>query len=105
MRSNDPRSVISWFQHSIGAKTPRALTGLAYDQPEDSHYQADHDGSAKVALLGIERSHAASLQLIETGLVSAAEAEPFITDLIWLTDELERVFPKARLFGRVRRTR
>jgi len=28
------------------------------------------------------------------------EIEPFITNLIWLTDELDRVFPNARAFMR-----
>lgn len=39
---------------------------------------ADYDGSAKVALLGA----------------------PLIADLIWLSDELERVLPAARAFVR-----
>ncbi len=97
---DDARSVISWFQYSIAVKARRALTGLADDDPEDRDWPADHDGSAKVALLGIERSHAAWLHLVEIDLASASEAEPFIADLIWLCDELERVFPGARAFVR-----
>ncbi len=97
---DDPRSVISWFQYSIVAKARRALTSLAEDDPEGRDWPADHDGSAKVALLAIERSHVAWLHLIENGLASFAEVEPFITDLIWLTDELDRVFPRARAFVR-----
>ena len=96
----DPRSVISWFQFSIAVKTRRALTGLAEDDPEERDWPADHDGSAKVALLGIERSHAAWLHLVETRVSSAEEVEPFIADLVWLTDELDRVFPEARAFIR-----
>lgn len=97
---SDPRAVIGWFQYSIPAKAHRALAGLADDVPEDRDWPADHDGSAKVAILGIERSHAAWLQLAEIGIASAAEVAPFIADLIWLSDELERVFPKARGFVR-----
>ena len=97
---NDPRSVIQWFQYSIGAKTHRALRGLADDDPDDRDSPADHDGSAKVTLLGIERSHAAWLQLLDTDLATPAEVEPLIADLIWLTDELDRVFPRARAFIR-----
>jgi hypothetical protein len=55
---------------------------------------------AEVALLGIERSHAAWLHLVESGIASADEVEPFIADLIWLTDQLDRVFPQARAFIR-----
>jgi hypothetical protein len=98
--SSDPRSVIRWFHYSIAAKTHRALKGLACDEPEDRDWPADHDGSAKVALIGIERSHAAWLQLVDSGLASLLEVEPFICDLIRLTDELDRVFPRARAFVR-----
>lgn len=96
----DPRAVIGWFQYSIPAKIHRALHGLAADDPAERDWPADHDGSAKVALLGIERSHAAWLELVHRGLASPSDVEPFITDLIWLSDELERVFPQARAFVR-----
>ena len=97
---NDPRGVIAWFQYAIRSKTHRALRGLADDDPEERDWPADHDGSAKVALLGIERSHSAWLELACRGLASPAEIEPFVADLIWLSDELERVFPRARAFVR-----
>ena len=92
--------MIAWFHYSIPAKIHRALLGLACDDPTDRDWPADHDGSAKVALLGIERSHAAWLEIVDSGLTSPAEIEPFIADLIWLSDELERVFPQARAFVR-----
>lgn len=98
--SSDPRAVIAWFQYSIPAKIHRALHGLADDDPDERAGPADHDGSAKVALLGIERSHAAWLDLVYRDLASPPEVEPFVADLIWLSDELERVFPKARAFVR-----
>ena len=92
--------MIGWFQHTIGSKTHRALRGLAYGDQEERDWPADHDGSAKVALLGIERSHGAWLELAYRGFASPAEIEPFIADLIWLSDELDRVFPRARAFVR-----
>jgi hypothetical protein len=67
---------------------------------DDSGAGSDADGSAKVALIGIERSHAAWLALIERGVVSASEADPFIADLVWLGRELEEVRPRARAFMR-----
>lgn len=97
---HNPASVIRWFQYSIPAKIHRAIHGLAADEPKDRDWPADYDGSAKVALLGIERSHAAWLQLAHLGAASLAEVERMIDDLIWLTDELERVFPHARTFVR-----
>ena len=84
----------------IEASLERALHGLAEDQPEDRDWPADYDGSAKVALLGIDRSHAAWLELIERRVVTDAEAAPFIADLVWLGEALERVFPAARAFVR-----
>ena len=97
---NDPRAVIGWFHTLLPAKIYRALTGLADDVPEERDWPPDHDGSAKVALLGIERSHAAWLQLVDSGLASRSAADTFIEDLVWLGENLERVFPRARTFVR-----
>ena len=96
--TDDPREVISWFHFLIGAKVNRALTAW----PDDDHQLAtlDADGSAKVALLGIERSHAAWVALVERGSVPASEADPFIADLVWLGEALERIRPRARAFVR-----
>jgi hypothetical protein len=96
----DPRAVIEWFHTLIPPKVFRAITGLAEESPEDGHWPADYDGSAKVALLGIDRSHAAWLELVERGAISDADAAPFIGDLVWLGEALEDVFPKARAFVR-----
>jgi hypothetical protein len=92
--------VIGWFHTMIPAKVHRAITGLAEDDPDDREWPPDYDGSAKVALLGIERSHAAWLDLIVRGHVSDGEAAPFIADLVWLGERLDHVFPKARAFVR-----
>jgi hypothetical protein len=96
----DPLSVIAWFHTLVPAKIHRALNGLAGDVPEERDWPADHDGSAKVALLGIERSHVAWLQIVEGGAASAAEIETFLADLVWLGEAVERVFPHARAFVR-----
>jgi hypothetical protein len=96
---SDPCAVIDWFHTLIPPKVFRAITGLAEEDLEDEG-PADYDGSAKVALLGIERSHAAWLELVERGVISHGEAAPFIADLVWLGEVLEHVFPKARAFVR-----
>lgn len=96
----DPLAVVGWFSHFISSKVYRALRGLADADPADRGDPADHDGSAKIALIGIERSHAAWLDLVAAERVSANTAEPFIADLIWLGEAVERVFPKARHFIR-----
>jgi hypothetical protein len=100
----DPLAVIGWFHTMIAAKVHRAVYGLAGDGGEDRRterdWPSDHDGSAKVALLAIERSHAAWLTLVERGIVTDAEVAFFIDDLVWLGEALEGVFPKARAFVR-----
>jgi len=84
----------------IHVKAMRALHGLAEDDPSDREWPADHDGSAKVALIGIDRSYTAWLDLVEVGVVSPSDATPFLDDLVWLRAALERTFPKARAFVR-----
>ena len=96
----DPRAVVGMFRTLIPGKIFRALTMLERETPEEGDWPADYDGSAKVALLGIERSHVAWLQMADRGLASSAETAPFIADLVWLGEELERVFPHARAFVR-----
>lgn len=50
----DPRSIILWFAPLISSKTRRALNGLhEFDGCRD--YPPDHEGSAKVVLIGIDR--------------------------------------------------
>ena len=96
----DPWAVITWFHMMIHVKAMRALRGLAEDDPSDRDWPPDHDGSAKVALIGIDRSHTAWLDLVDVGLASASEVAPFVDDLVWLRAALERTFPKARSFVR-----
>ena len=96
----DPRAIVGWFHALIAAKIFRALTGLSRDVPDERDWPPDYDGSAKVALLGIERSHVAWLQMVEHGLAAGPEAEPFMADLVWLGEQLEHVFPNARAFIR-----
>jgi len=99
-KEDDPREVIAWFHMLIHVKAMRALTGLAEDDPADREWPPDHDGSAKVALIGIDRSHTAWLDLVEVGTAAAADVEPFVDELVWLRSALERTFPNARAFVR-----
>ena len=102
---HNPLDVIGWFSFFITAKIHRAGYSRAmWDQDEregfDTDYPADHDGSAKIALEAIERSRAAWLAMAETGVATRDEVAPFIMDLLWLRDALDREFPKARNFVR-----
>ena len=95
-----PQAVVLTFHILIAVKIHRALQGLADDRPEDRDWPPDYDGSAKVALLAIERSRTAWLELVNQGAVSDADAALLVADLVWLGDALERVFPNARAFVR-----
>ena len=94
------REDISWFHFLIATKIGRALTTWPDDDPTDRTWPSDSDGSAKVALCGIDRSHAAWLDLMQRGMVPAGEAHLFMADLVWLGEALERARPQARAFVR-----
>ncbi len=84
----------------IATKTNRTLTVWPGQDSDDIAFPSDSDGSAKVALIAIDRSHAAWLELVERRVLPAAEADPFIADLVWLGEAPERARPKARAFVR-----
>jgi hypothetical protein len=95
----DPVAVICWFASLNASKIDRALTGLAEDDG-DREFPPDHEGSAKVAIIGIERSRAAWHDLVVGGVVSDSQAQPFLAELAWLGKQLEEFFPFARAFVR-----
>lgn len=96
---HDPVAVIAWFAALNRSKIYRALTGLAEDDGDRS-VPADHDGSAKVALIGIDRSRDAWGQLREEGRAPEPLARWSLEQLTWLGARLESVFPEARRFVR-----
>lgn len=96
--------MLRWYEHQIYVKIARALHGLydEFDQEDfvDDPVQTDANGSAKVALIGIERSMAALGNL----LVVFEEHEDRILDLLVLLEytkrHVEETFPAARKFQR-----
>lgn len=96
---NDPIATISWFSSLIAAKVFRALNGLAAFNG-DREFPPDHEGSCKVALLGIDRSIAAWRDLIAVDRATLAEVGPFVATLEELRAHLESLIPKARAFVR-----
>jgi hypothetical protein len=97
---DDPRSVLAHDCALIPAKVYRALNGWLLARHEPYDWPPDHDGSAKVALLSIDRSRAAWITTAERGLAPTTEVEPFVSELGVLSDELEHLFPQARAFVR-----
>jgi hypothetical protein len=91
--------IIRWYQYHIGAKLLRALHAL--HSPLDEAAPAENpDCSAKIALIGIERSMAA------WGILSSLRPEfrDEATEVVFLLDQLrlkaEKEFPSARSFPR-----
>ena len=96
----DAREVIQWYQYQIAVKTIRALSGRREELEDDSELPKDSDGSAKVALIGIDRSIAA-WRLMQLSLPERAETiVPLILQLERLRHSLEKGFPDARSFIR-----
>ncbi len=97
----DAREVIQWYQYQIAVKTIRALSGRREEEdPEFAEFPRDSDGSAKVALIGIDRSIAA-WRLMQLSLPECAGSiVPLILQLERLRQRLEKGFPEARGFVR-----
>jgi len=98
--TEEAREVIQWYQYQIAVKTIRALSGRREELEEDSELPKDSDGSAKVALIGIDRS-IAGWRLMQLSLPQRADSiVPLILQLETLRVSLERSFPDARDFIR-----
>ena len=98
----DVREVIQWYQYQIAVKTMRALSGRKeeLEDPEITDFPKDSDGSAKVALIGIDRSIAA-WRMMQMSLPDRVESiVPLILQLERLRQRLEKGFPQARDFVR-----
>jgi hypothetical protein len=102
-RLEDAREVIQWYQYQIAVKTIRALSGRKEEFEEAQELGAlpkDSDGSAKVALIAVDRSIAA-WRLMQLSLPErAASIVPMFLQLERLRNRLERAFPEARSFIR-----
>ena len=101
VRINDCLEVISWYKHQIYVKLCRAATGILQTDPYEREFSMhDANGSAKVALIGIERSMAAWAGL----LMHFPDQEDDILDLLVilkrLLPQVESTFPGARSFQR-----
>jgi hypothetical protein len=100
---SDAVEVIRWYQHQIHVKLMRALIGAAdVEEEEDEEGVSTHDsdGSAKVALIGIDRSIAAWARLREHFPDRADAILDLLVNLERLRRRTETKFPRARAFRR-----
>ncbi len=95
---------VAFYYHlQIWVKVNRALTSSYEefeDDPEFADYPKDSDGSAKVALLGIDQSIAAWTTIWKYVDSMKPELGEKIRLLRQLRAAIERVFPNARAFKR-----
>jgi len=93
--------VIHWYQHQIYIKLMRAIRGRLEEKQEDfDEFAKDSDGSAKVALIAIDRSMAAWGELRGHFPILASDILNILVHLDRLRREVEKVFPEAREFIR-----
>lgn len=90
--------VVQWYQHFIYVKLMRAVAGRM-DESEDDEFARDSDGSAKVALIAMDRSIGA-WGVIRQHALSNQEIKNLIGSLGQLREAVEKEFPEARSFIR-----
>ncbi len=101
-RLKDVVEVVQYYQHQIWVKLMRACDGLLEEESEPflKEFPKDSDGSAKVALIGIDRSISAWSEM----RLQFPEHGDAILDILVQLDRLrrktEQTFPSARAFVR-----
>jgi hypothetical protein len=97
----DSLEVIRWYQHQIYVKIARAIGSRDNEDSMDFHdYPKDSDGSAKVALIGIDRSISAWGELLKH---FSAQKDTILKMSLYLNrirKRMEKEFPDARAFVR-----
>jgi hypothetical protein len=93
--------VIQWYQYFISAKVIRAVRGKVEDDEEEhDEFPKDSDGSAKIALIAIDRSIAAWAAIRQYITGSAEGVIDIIAFLDSLRQAVEKAFSNARSFIR-----
>jgi hypothetical protein len=97
----DATEVVRWYHTLISAKIRRAVQQRLTDRPSClDGVPKDSDGSAKVALVCIDRSMVAWTRMREHLPEQGDTILDFLVALERLRRETERVFPDARSFVR-----
>ncbi len=99
----DAIEVIRWYQFQIPVKIMRGLMRDDLEEEEEepeAALQSDSDGSAKVALIGMERSISAWGRLRELLPEKSDRILPMMLHLEQLRRATEQAFPKAQSFVR-----
>ena len=95
--------VVLWFQYQIHVKIMRAVRGELEDELDgfdNKNYPKDSDGSAKVALLGIDQSVTAWSIILSYFPAKEDELLDILVYLQRLERKVENKCPHARAFSR-----
>jgi hypothetical protein len=93
--------VIRWYQYFVAAKAMRAILGKVEDEKDgDDEFPNDADGSAKIALIAVDRSIGAWAVVSHCYPRYAESILEIISFLDRLRQAIEETFPKARSFIR-----
>ena len=99
---DDSVEIIHWYQHQIFIKLMRAVSGKIDENSMEVEEEIpkDSDGSAKVALIGIDRSIMAWMALRGYLPEQKDEIIDILVQLDRLRKNIEKHFPHARAFIR-----
>lgn len=93
--------VIRWYQHLLAVKVMRAIRGKAEEDKEGlDEFPRDSDGSAKIALIGIDRSIGAWGVIPRCNRFYEKSVLEMVSLLKLLREAVEATFPDARSFFR-----
>ena len=96
--------VIRWYQHFIYVKLCRTIESRAGEEleidREIKHFPEDSDGSAKIALIALDRSIGAWAGLRENLEDDADSILDLLAQLAAIRRGTEKLFPEARAFVR-----
>ena len=100
-RLADAIEVVRWYQHQIAVKLMRAAGSAQRDDKMDIALDhSDANGSAKVALIGTDRSLAAWAEVLHQLPDEEDRILPLLAALSRLRRDVEAAFPNARAFVR-----
>ncbi len=98
---SDAIEIIGWYQWQIHVKLERAVQSVSTEESLDfDEFPKDSDGSAKVALIGIDRSMSAWKVLLTDFPGQTKQILNFIKMLEHIKNGVETQFPDARDFIR-----
>jgi hypothetical protein len=99
--SEEAFEVIRWYQYFIAAKVMRAIRGKKEEEEDGcEEFPRDADGSAKIALIAIDRSIGAWAVIPRYNRLHTESVFEIISLLALLRQAVEETFPGARSFIR-----